>query len=196
MSVYRTATTQNFVCLSSDTKPTTGVVAGSLCREVDTGAEFIYNGSDWFSTGAVRGNRYTASHSVSVGTGTAVTVLFTAATTTTCYTRLCYSIESSNAITGTFSETPNASNGTAIAAYNTCRAITASANASIEHTCASYQSVGSVLVNHAVGGTAGIFNGGSRQEWTLATSGEYLWRFAAANAATTVNLNIFWEEAS
>lgn len=30
-------------CLSTDTKPTTGIVTGSFCMEVDTGKTFLFN---------------------------------------------------------------------------------------------------------------------------------------------------------
>ncbi|MFZ3132752.1 MAG: hypothetical protein WA125_17025 [Desulfosporosinus sp.] len=39
--------TQRYACLSMDVKTTTGVDTGSLCKETDTGNEFIFNGATW-----------------------------------------------------------------------------------------------------------------------------------------------------
>jgi hypothetical protein len=39
---------QSYQGLSTDTKPTTGVLFGATFRESNTGREFIYNGSSWF----------------------------------------------------------------------------------------------------------------------------------------------------
>ena len=38
--------TENYTCLSTDTKLTT-VQAGSKCEEIDTGKEYIFDGTDW-----------------------------------------------------------------------------------------------------------------------------------------------------
>lgn len=34
-------------CLSTDSKPTTGILQGSLCIEIDTGKVFIFSGTNW-----------------------------------------------------------------------------------------------------------------------------------------------------
>ena len=41
----------NGVCLSSDTKPTSGIVNGSILTEMDTGTVYMYNqaGAQWLS---------------------------------------------------------------------------------------------------------------------------------------------------
>jgi hypothetical protein len=39
--------TQNFIGLSTDTKPTTGVKAGSSFIETDTGDHYLFDGSAW-----------------------------------------------------------------------------------------------------------------------------------------------------
>ncbi len=41
--------TRDYVCLSSDTKPTDGIVNGSFCLEMDTGKFYVYNeaGEAW-----------------------------------------------------------------------------------------------------------------------------------------------------
>ena len=40
---------RDYVCLSSDTKPTDGIVNGSFCLEMDTGDIYVYDeeGSEW-----------------------------------------------------------------------------------------------------------------------------------------------------
>ncbi len=47
MAVVRIGSTQVFLCLSTDTKPTTNVPAGSRCWETDRGFWFMYDGSAW-----------------------------------------------------------------------------------------------------------------------------------------------------
>lgn len=47
MTVVRTTTIQNFLGLSSDTKPTADVPAGSRFWETDTGLLYRYDGSAW-----------------------------------------------------------------------------------------------------------------------------------------------------
>lgn len=40
---------REITCLSTDTKPTTGIINGSICLEVDTGTVFFYDeaADDW-----------------------------------------------------------------------------------------------------------------------------------------------------
>jgi len=47
MTVIRETTIFRYVCASGDTKPTTGVPAGSIAYEHDTCDTYIYNGSSW-----------------------------------------------------------------------------------------------------------------------------------------------------
>lgn len=47
MTVRLITTTQNFIGLSTDTKPTTGVPMGSTYLETDTGDTYIYDASGW-----------------------------------------------------------------------------------------------------------------------------------------------------
>jgi len=47
MTVVRETTIFRYVCASGDTKPTTGVPAGSIAYEHDTCDTYIYNGSSW-----------------------------------------------------------------------------------------------------------------------------------------------------
>ena len=34
-------------CISTDTKPTSGIAEGSICKEVDTGDIYMFNGTTW-----------------------------------------------------------------------------------------------------------------------------------------------------
>lgn len=45
-----------YICLSTDTLPTTNVNLGSTAKELDTGSEFIFGNGAWYnsSTGAAR----------------------------------------------------------------------------------------------------------------------------------------------
>lgn len=47
MTVVLLGSAQRYLCLSSDTKPTSGVNTGAACYETDTGAAYVYNGSTW-----------------------------------------------------------------------------------------------------------------------------------------------------
>lgn len=52
MAVQVVSGVSHYVCLSSDTKPTTGVPAGSTCREVTLGTPntvrlWVYDGTEW-----------------------------------------------------------------------------------------------------------------------------------------------------
>lgn len=47
MTVTRVTAIHHYVGVAGDTKPTTGVPAGSRFIERDTGHEFIYDGSAW-----------------------------------------------------------------------------------------------------------------------------------------------------
>lgn len=39
--------TARYLCISTDTKPTTGIEMSSLALETDTGNEFVFNGAAW-----------------------------------------------------------------------------------------------------------------------------------------------------
>lgn len=138
------------------------------------------------------GEAFSAAHSVSVGTGTAVTVLVTTPATGECH--LDFSVEATNSGTWTFSEAPNASGGTAIVAYDKNRISANVSTVTNTHT-ATYVSSGSVIESHCIG-TAGQGNssgGGasqSRHEYVLHESTLYLIRFVALNAATNVAVNL------
>lgn len=155
-------------------------------------------GIDWAHLKIHGGESYSATHSVSVGTATNVTVLITAPATGEYH--LDFSVEATNSGTWTFSEAPNTSGGTAMVAYNKKRD---SDNAStLVHThTATYVSSGTILEAHCIG-TAGAGNsagggsGQSRHEYILDPGKLYLVRYVALNAATNVavNLSYYYEE--
>jgi hypothetical protein len=138
------------------------------------------------------GAHYSASHAVSVGTGTAVTVLITTPATDDIH--LVFSVAATNSGTWTFSEDPNASAGTAVVSYNNDRGSANTSDVTITHT-PTYSSSGTVLQNFCIG-TAGQGNshgggaGEARNEWILKASTLYLIRFVALNAATNVAMNL------
>lgn len=142
------------------------------------------------------GAHWVASHTVSVGTATAVTVMLTTGATSDGIVHVVFDIEASNAITGTFNEAPGASGGTVITPRNSSRDTAGSSGvASVTHTV-TYATGGTVLENYAIGGANARVRGGAgaRIEWVLGASKAYLWRFVAANAGTTVDVNIYWYE--
>ena len=47
MAVKLMGNIHNFIGLSSDTKPTTGIPVGSTFTELDTGAKFVWEGDTW-----------------------------------------------------------------------------------------------------------------------------------------------------
>jgi hypothetical protein len=126
---------------------------------------------------------FTATHTVSVGTGTAVSVLLTVPSTDEYDFRA--EVQASNTVAWTLSEAPGASGGSAITAYNNARASTETLGATVTHT-ATYVSSGTVLENHAA--AAGVQ--GLSGWWKAAASTLYLVRGVAANAGTTVNVNL------
>jgi len=135
---------------------------------------------------------HVATHIVGVGASTAVSMLFTAATTGTCTTYFEAEIFSKDAWKGTFSETSanGASAGTAIISYCKDRTVTASANAVIAHTI-TYASSGTILENLESDSSLPI----STRRYVLASGGIYLFYLSSAAAANSININIhFWED--
>ena len=142
------------------------------------------------------GTHWAASHTVSVGTATAVTVMLTTGEASAGIVHVVYDIEASNAIIGVFSEAPAASGGTAITPRNSSRDTAGSSGVALLTHTVTYSTSGTVLENWAVGGANARVRGGAgaRIEWVLGASKAYLWRFVAANAGTTVVLNVYWYE--
>ena len=52
MAITKLAAIDTYVGLATDTKPTTGVRAGSRFAERDTGLEYVYDGTTWGLSGA------------------------------------------------------------------------------------------------------------------------------------------------
>ena len=135
---------------------------------------------------------HVATHTASVGVGTAVSVLFTAATSGICTTYFEAEIFSKDAWSGTLSETSanGASAGTAIISYCKDRTVTASANATIVHTI-TYASSGAVLENHESDGGIPV----KTRRYILASGGMYLIYITSAGAANSIDVNLhFWED--
>jgi len=135
------------------------------------------------------GLMFVASHNVSVGTGTAVTVLIEAPATGVYHLR--GQVQADKAGTWTLSSGPTTSAGTALTALNANRRSSNTCGLTLTHTVSSYSALGTTMPTGLVGADTGptslcaddIEGDG---EWVLATSGTYLVRFAAAAAATNV----------
>ena len=69
MAFKRIDKTPRYQCLSTDVKTTVGIDAGSTCKETNTGAEYTYSGTAWFSS------KQTLTHTaVTVGAATTATL--------------------------------------------------------------------------------------------------------------------------
>lgn len=129
-----------------------------------------------------RSDLFTATHSVAVGTATAVTVLITIPATDEYMVRV--AVDTNDAVTWTFSTGPTASGGTAITAANNNRGSSATLGATVTHT-ATYVASGTVLETHYA--TTGIKS--MSGWWQLAASTLYLVR-GVVTSSGTVNVNI------
>lgn len=141
------------------------------------------------------GESFVATHSVSVGTATAVSVLITPPMSERIH--LDYSVEATNSGTWTFSEAPGASGGSALVSFNRDRDSSNSSGVLISHTV-TYASSGTVMESHCIGtaghGDSSGGSGQSRHEFVLSTTKQYLLRFVAFNAATNVAVNLSFYE--
>ena len=139
------------------------------------------------------GRHFTATHSVSVGTATAVTVLFkTPPASEEKYIHFTCSVEADKAVDWTFSEAPNASGGTTLVAHNNNRrSENGDPLTSLAHT-ATYVSAGTVLEGHIMGTNQPATKLGgeaeARNEWDLEVDTFYLVRGVALAADTKVNI--------
>lgn len=135
------------------------------------------------------GVHFTAYHSVSVGTATAVTVLLSTPSAGSGYIHFSCSAEADKAITWTFSEAPNASGGSSIVGYNNDRNSTIANPVTITHTV-TYVSSGTLLEGHLMGTNQPTTrlggNANIRNEWILKPETLYLLRAVAAAADTQV----------
>jgi len=137
------------------------------------------------------GKYFTATHYVTVGTGTAVTVLVTPPLAATGYElHFTAEITTNNAGVLQFCENPTASGGTAVVSYNHRRGSAIVTPATIVHT-ATVATVGTVLETFITSGTSTNkvtigMEGGQRDEWIPDPADTYLFKFVADNASTRV----------
>jgi len=145
------------------------------------------------------GQHYTANHYVSVGTGTAVTVLITPpAVGSGKFIHFIAGVTTNNAGVFTFSENPVTTGGSTLVSYNNYRdkqvdypdpvvlkhSVTVDA-ASIGTTLETFITAGASTNEFTVGGS-----NLQRNEWLLGAGGTYLMRFSADNDSTRVVFNL------
>jgi hypothetical protein len=147
--------------------------------------------------GAVHdGVHFTAVHQETVGTGTAVTVLFTTPSAPT-YIHFIGDVQADKGVTWTFSEAPVSTGGSVLASYNNNRnSSNASPLVGLKYgATVAAASVGTILERGVVG-TGGnpsqtVGGGGEhRNEWLLKPEESYCFRVSAAAATTTVTIRI------
>ena len=187
------ATIDRYIATSGETKPASPR-NGSELIETNTGAIYVYDGAAWQIH---EGEHFTATYTETVGTGTSVTVMITAPTTTA-RAHLVYSVQASNSLVATWSESPGASGGSAITSYNNERNSSTTA-LSVLKSAITFTSVGTTLQNILLGGSNSPHErtgggSGSRQEWILASSGTYLMKADADNASTKVTMEFYYYE--
>jgi len=137
------------------------------------------------------GTYFTATHFVTVGTGTAATVLITPpAAGTGKYLHFNAEIITSNSGIVQWCENPVASGGTVVTSYNHLRSSSIVNPATIVHT-PTVATIGTVLDTFIAAGTStnqvviGV-SAGQRDEWLPKNDRTYLIKFVADNAATRV----------
>jgi len=143
------------------------------------------------------GVHFTASHYVSVGTATAVTVLITPpGTATNQIIHFAAEFQAANSGVFTFSEDPVTTGGSTLDSYNNHRDSVITDPVALKHTVTvDAASVGTVLQTMIVQGASTnqvVTGGGGKHdnEWMLDPTKNYLVRFAADNAATRVVVNL------
>lgn len=146
--------------------------------------------------GAVHdGQHFTASHYVSVGTATAVTVLVTTPSSAT-YIHFIAKVTSDKGGVWTMSEAPVTSGGTVLPSYNNDRNSALTDPVTLAHTVTvNAASVGTVLQSGIIGasGNPNSTAGGEGKhdnEWVLKRDSTYLIRFVAGGAATQVVMTL------
>lgn len=200
--------------LSTDSKPT-GKPVGSTFRETDSGASFCYDGTSWNADfplvdGSVHGalatidivhyevhegDHFTATYTEDLASGSASNILIETPGSATATIHFIGSIATEAAGSLQFTETPNATVGTAVIGYNNNRPVGGSAELSITQNGA-VTTAGTILgTGYLGGGTGSKFGGetGLRNEWILNHSTRYLLQFVSS-AASIVAWNLFWYE--
>ena len=214
MAVKLITSIVRYAGLSSDTKPTTCAV-GSTYYEEDHGHSFQYDGSSWVRAfpnidqdahgGLVvvshlmhemhAGHLFLAPYAEALTSGSASVILFETAASAVVTTHFMAVLDSSAAGSMYFSETPNATVGTAVYAQNTNRIIAGSNETSITSN-GDITTVGTVLEYGIVGSGAAKKVGGNLEgdKRLLEHSTRYLLSFTcSANASVAWNL-FFVEE--
>lgn len=149
--------------------------------------------TDRFQRYTNSGLAFVASHTATVGTGTAVSVLITTPASETYHlTAVC---ECKKAGTFILSEAPNATAtaGTALTSINVDRSST-NVNTLTLIKDGTFTSSGTVMERHVIGGISGP--NAETENWTLASAQTYLARFTAdgTTSETVINL-IYYREA-
>lgn len=138
------------------------------------------------------GYHFTATHEVTVGTSTAVTVMFTTPDASVGYIHFVMSVEADKAVDWELSESPNATGGTVLTAQNNNRnsSIT-NPFTTLTHTV-TYTSSGTLLEGHIQGTNLPQAKTGgdaeARNEWLLLPSTKYLIKVDALAADTKINV--------
>lgn len=138
------------------------------------------------------GQHYTRDHYLSVGTGTAVTVMITPPAITTKLVHFYATILTSGAGVLTFSKDPNASGGTTLAgANNNQMQIVNKPDPNVCKHTVTYVSSGTVLETIICNSGMTVYRQlGDGREWILGYNATYLLRFVSDIAANRVNLKL------
>jgi hypothetical protein len=143
------------------------------------------------------GVHFTASHYVSVGAATAVTVLITPpGTATNQIIHFAAEFQAANSGIFTFSKDPVTTAGTTLVSHNNNQVSSITDPVALKHTVTvNVASIGTVLQTMIVQGASTnqvVTGGGGKHdnEWLLDPTKQYLVRFVADNAATRVVVNL------
>ncbi len=164
--------------------PTDGLLGAR--KSIDEGHERVHAGKS-----------FSVSHSVSVGTGTACTVMFTTPDVTP-LVHFGFAVQGSSSLTVTLEENAFSSAGTTITPTNNYRDFASAASTVVKHTV-TYQCAGTVIANALLISTQGMIDvigggGFAGQELILKAGTRYLVRAVAGQAATTIIVTGEWYE--
>jgi len=199
-----------YVGTSGDTKPTSGIPAGSTFYVTDYESTYIYDGSAWkddytttidfISCHIKKGDGFGITYTVSIGTATAATIMLTTPSSGTArMDDFTIDIEANNAISGTLSETPNGSGGAAVTPINHNRRSADTSDMTVV-SAITFTSAGTVMQNFSTGSSGGnpvSDSGGATKlskTWDLGYETVYLIKLSADNASTRVVINSSWSE--
>jgi hypothetical protein len=154
---------------------------------VDPQTEGGLNVTDLLARKIDEGLAFSATHTVTVGTGTAVSVLIVTPATGTYH--LVAECECKKAGTFTLQEAPNTTVGTAVTGVNLNRQSTKTDTLSLTHT-QTLTSAGTVLENHVIGGISGPT--ARTRSYLLNVSTRYIARFTADATTSETVINLFY----